>query len=200
MDYPPTDRPHPPAPAEGSGSPKPPTAEMVALLYDELRSLAGSYFARQPSKHTLQPTALVHEAFMKLYREEEGEGNRWRSSSHFLAVAAKAMRQILVDHARAKGSLKRGRNAGVTLDMSLLPDAGTEVDVLELNEVIDRLAAKDERASKVVVLRFFAGLSIAETAAVLGVSDFTVEKDWRVARAWLAREFRREGPDAEATP
>jgi len=173
---------------------------MVALLYDELRGLAVSYFARQPSRHTFQPTALVHEAFMKLYREEAGEGNRWRSSSHFLAVAAKAMRQILVDHARAKGALKRGRNAGVSLDMSLLADTGAEVDVLDINDAIERLAVKDERASKVVVLRFFAGLSIAETAAVLGVSDFTVEKDWRHARAWLSREFRKGDAGTEVAP
>jgi len=167
---------------------------MVAMLYDEMRALAASYFARQPMRHTLQPTALVNEAFMKLCRGGAANAERWNSSSHFLAVAAKAMRQILVDHARAKGAVKRGQNARVSLDVSLLPETGSEVDVLELNDAIDRLSAKDERAAKVVVLRFFAGLSIAETARVLTVSDFTVESDWRVARAWLAREL---GPKLE---
>lgn len=166
------------------------TAELVSVLYAELRAIAAGYFARQSPRSTLQPTALVHEAFMKLYRDSDAETHRWRSPAHFLAVAATAMRQILIDHARAKSALKRGQGCPATLDASLVGAKDTVVDVLELDEAIDRLAARDERASRIVVLRFFAGLTISETAEVLGVSDFTVESDWRAARAWLAREFR----------
>jgi RNA polymerase sigma factor (TIGR02999 family) len=182
--------PQPSSPA--SGEAQPPTAEMVALMYDELRALAAGYFARQAPGHTLQPTALVHEAIAKFYQSGDAGKQQWRSRSHFLAVAATAMRQILVDRARAKAARKRGAAASVSIDVDLVPGKTSEIDVLELHELIDRFAARDERAARVVVLKFFAGLTIAQIAEVLGVSDFTVENDWRVARAWLGRELRRD--------
>lgn len=173
----------------------PPTAEMVALLYEELRRLAAGYFSSQPVGHTLQPTVVVNEAYLKLCGAGDGEGTRWANSAHFLAHAATAMRHVLVDHARMRATLKRGGHRRVSLDTFGVEDRSTRVDVLALHEAIERLAARDERAAKVVELRFFAGLTIDQTATALGVSDFTVEKDWRAARAWLARELRQDAED-----
>lgn len=167
------------------------TTELAQLLYSELRSLANGYFRSQPHGHTLQPTVLVHEAFLKLNGPGDQDATkRWRGRAHFLAVAARAMRQILIDHARSKHTERRG---GCTL---VLPLRGDEVsgsaqplDVIQLNDALERLATFDPRAASVVELRFFAGMSIAEVAGVLGVSDWTVEEDWRVARAWLAQQL-----------
>jgi RNA polymerase sigma-70 factor (ECF subfamily) len=163
---------------------------LVASLYADLRAIAVSYFARQPVGHTLQPTALVNEAVLKIIRDQAaGHSDRWSSPGHFLAVAATAMRQVLVDYARASAALKRGSGAVVNIDTSSIAAPRPTVDVIELSEAIDRLAALDERAARVVSLRFFAGLTISQAAAALGVSDFTVENDWRAARAFLAREL-----------
>jgi RNA polymerase sigma factor (TIGR02999 family) len=159
-------------------------SEHVRQLYNELRVLASAHFRRQPPGHTLQPTAIVNEAFLKLCVQDAGP----RTRTHFLAVASRAMRQVLVDHARKGGRQKRGGGATpVSLDASPPPSAHRSViDVLELNDLLERLARDDARCAAVVELRFFGGLSIAEAAAVLGVSESTVEGDWRIARAWLA--------------
>lgn len=173
--------------------------EVVATIYSELRAIAANYFSSQPAGHTLQPTALVNEAVLRLFRDSNPiTTGRWNSPGHFLAVAAIAMRQILIDHARAKAALKRGGGMQVCVDPSGLPAAPVRpaMDVLELNDAIDRLAAIDDRAAKVVVLRFFAGLTIAQVSEVLGVSDFTVEGDWRAARAFLSRELATAGADS----
>ncbi len=167
------------------------TTELVPLLYAELRELATNYFRSQPHGHTLQPTVLVHEAFLKLHGSgAQDAARRWRGRAHFLAVAARAMRQILTDHARSKQTEKRGCGTLV------LPLRGDEVagsaqplDVVHLNDALERLETFDPRAASVVELRFFAGMSIAEVAGVLGVSDWTVEEDWRIARAWLAKQL-----------
>jgi RNA polymerase sigma factor (TIGR02999 family) len=148
--------------------------------------MAAGYFAGQSPGHTLQPTALVNEALMRMIKVERvGNGGRWNSHGHFLAVAATAMRQILVDYARAKAALKR---SGVPVRLEAGPTRA-QLDVLDLNDAIDRLARLDERAGRVVVLRFFAGLTIAQVADALEVSTHTVESDWRAARAYLAREL-----------
>lgn len=183
-----------PSTASPLGAPPAPSASeheaLIASLHADLRAIAASYFARQPVGHTLQPTALVNEAVLKIIRDQPaGRDARWNSPGHFLAVAATAMRQVLVDYARASAALKRGNGSVVNIDASSIAAPRPAVDVIELSEAIDRLAALDERAARVVVLRFFAGLTISQTAEALGVSEFTVENDWRAARAFLAREL-----------
>lgn len=167
--------------------------ELLPLLYSELRAIAGSHFARQSPGHTLQPTALVHEAYLKLMRNEDVA---WEGKSHFLAVAARAMRQILINHARDKKAAKRGGGAKrITIDEGLTPsgsEAGKELDLIALDEALTKLGELNERQARVVELRFFAGLTIAQTAHVLEVGTTTVEDDWAFARAWLARELRGE--------
>jgi RNA polymerase sigma factor (TIGR02999 family) len=197
-----------PSPTPGAHAPLD-ADELVATIYSELRAIAAGYFSSQPVGHTLQPTALVNEAVLRLFRDcEPVKAARWRTPGHFLAVAAIAMRQVLIDHARAKAALKRRGVMGgvqICLDSAGFPGPPVAravtppvVDLLELNEAIDRLAALDERAARVGVLRFFAGLTIAQVAEVLGVSDFTVENDWRAARAFLSRELAPAGaPRAE---
>ncbi len=166
--------------------------EVAASVYRELRAIAASYFREESASHTLQPTALVHEAYFKLFKGiVPGGATPWSSREHFLAVAATAMRQILVDHARAKAADKRGGGAHrYTIDETDGATGGPAIDVLDLHEAIERLAAIDPRAAKVVVMRFFAGLTIAEVAHALAVSDFTVEQEWRTARAWLGKELK----------
>ena len=164
--------------------------DLLPLLYDELRALAGRQFRGQPSDHTLQPTALVHEAFVRLLgRPAAG----WSDRKHFFAVAATAMRQILVNHARDKSTKKRGSgaeplelNEQVAVPAS---DSAHPVEVLSLNQAMEKLERIDPRRHRVVELRFFAGLNSDEIAEVLGVSKSTVEGDWRVAKAWLATEI-----------
>ena len=155
--------------------------ELLPLVYDQLRAIAGGIFARQPEGHTLQPTALVHEAWLKLGNRDEG----WETRSHFFAVAARAMRQVLTDHARARRADKRGKGAQkVTFDEQL----GTEPqdhDLVDLSDALERLAEANERHAKVVELRLFAGLTVDEVANLLGVTSRTIKLDWRAARAWL---------------
>lgn len=172
--------------------------EFAASLYSELRAIAAGYFASQPANHTLQPTALVNEALVRMLRSAEADSERWASKGHFLAVAATAMRNILVDCARAKAAKKRGGGDNIQLlsEETAMPRK-SEVNILELNDAIDRLAEIDERAARVVELRFFAGLTIAQTATVMGVSDFTIEKDWRAARAFLASRLTAIPSDEE---
>ncbi|MHC4216835.1 MAG: sigma-70 family RNA polymerase sigma factor [Planctomycetota bacterium] len=161
--------------------------KLMPLVYDELRGLANRYFRREAPGNTLQPTTVVNEAFLRLVDQSSAA---WNNRAHFVGVAARAMRQVLVDHARRRGAEKRGGGwARVTLsEAGSAPELG-RVDVLALEEALDGLAALDERKARVVELRFLGGLSNEEVAHVLGVSVTTVEGDWRVARAWLRREL-----------
>ena len=161
--------------------------QLMPLVYEELRRLASNLLWSERSDHTLQPTALVHEAYMRLVDERE---RNWQSRQHFMALAAMAMRRVLVNHAREHGRLKRGGGQrAVTLDAAAGVTMQQDVDLVGLDEALDRLAAVDERKVRTVELRFFAGLPIDETATVLGVSSATVKRDWELARAWLHREM-----------
>lgn len=162
---------------------------LLSLLYGELRALAASFMARGQPGHTLQPTALVHEAYLRL----AGSDLPWQGRAHFMAVAARAMRQILINHARDKAAAKRGGDyRRITLDEAVSPPVGAtrEIDLIALDLALSRLAELSERQARIVELRFFGGLTIAEAAHVLGVGTTTVEDDWRLAKAWLARELR----------
>ncbi len=162
-------------------------ARVMDLVYEQLRALAGSYFRGQPAGHTLQPTALVHEAFVRL---TERTGVQWRDRAHFLAVAAVAMRGILADHARKRRALKRGGDRGrVALSRVETPAGTDEVDILALDEALGRLAELSQRQAAIVEYRFFSGMTVEEVARVLGVSRSTVEEDWRMARAWLSAQL-----------
>jgi RNA polymerase sigma-70 factor (ECF subfamily) len=164
-------------------------SRLFAVVHDELHGLAANYFLNQPPDHTLQPTALVNEAFLKLVDQTSIE---WKNRAHFLAVAARAMRQILIDHARGRAAAKRGGElCRVTMDQAVTPITDTDPELLDLDDALHRLAAMDERQSKVVELRFFGGMTVEEVAHVLGVSKTTVEAEWRMARAWLRRELSR---------
>lgn len=161
----------------------------MPLVYAELRGLAGSFFRKQQPDQTLQPTALVHEAFLRLVDQTNVE---WTSRAHFLAVAALAMRQILADHARRRGAAKRGGEWGrMSLDQAVAPDGGSEIDIERLDAVLSKLEALDDRRHRVVVLRFFGGLTVGEVSKVMGVSTSTVEGDWRSARAWMSMELSK---------
>jgi RNA polymerase sigma-70 factor (ECF subfamily) len=170
-----------------SGTSESAPAEMMEVVYNELRRLAASYFRRQPEGHTLQPTALVHEAFLRI---AETDASMFRGREHFCAVAAMAMRQILTSHVRSRRASKRGGDRKpVTLTNVVLPDSPPLVDVIELDRVLTRLEELDERQARIIEYRFFGGLTLPEIAKALGVSLATVEKDWRRARAWLAAEL-----------
>ena len=165
---------------------------LVPLVYDELRSLAEALFVRQPGNHTLQPTALVHEAWAKLapHLEAPSEGSGFADRRHFYVVAARAMRQVLTDYARRARSQKRGgERLRVTLDENLHRSRERHLELVELDDALERLASLNERHARVVELRFLGGLTIAETAAVLDVSHATVEDDWFTARAWLRSQL-----------
>lgn len=171
----------------------PATSEVDALLprvYDELRGLAAAFHRREAAGHTLQPTAIVHEAYMRLAR---GETPPAGSRRQFFGIAARVIRQVLVDHARGRGAAKRGGDwQRISLDGPAVEGGEATLDVLELDEALDRLAGLNERQARVVELRFFAGMNDDEAGDVLGVSPRTVRGDWRVARAWLRRELGRE--------
>lgn len=155
----------------------------MEIVYAELRALAGSYARGQRLGHTLQPTALVHEAFVKLVDPPPGG---WNDRAHFFAVAATAMRQVLADHARARKAQKRGGDwERVTLDGTALGEERSELDLVALDEALDELRESSPRKHHVVELRFFGGLTAEETARALDLSLTTVESDWRAARAWL---------------
>jgi RNA polymerase sigma factor (TIGR02999 family) len=160
------------------------TAELIELVYPELRRLASSYLRRERPEHTLQPTALVHEAYLHLV----GRPLDLRDRRHFFGVAAHLMRQVLVEHARARKMQKRdGRK--VPIDDGLKVTASQPEDLLALDEALDKLAAVDERQSRIVELRYFGGLTIAETASLLDISEKTVKRDWVLAKTWLHREI-----------
>lgn len=161
--------------------------KLLPLVYQELRRLAASYMRKEKSQHTLQATALVHEAYFKLVDQKEVV---WQNRSHFFGVAAQLMRRILIDHARAKQADKRGGSQiklSLDEDINFLQENGP--DLLELDNALKKLAELDERQSKVVELRFFGGLNLDETAEVLGTSPATVKRDWTLAKAWLFREL-----------
>jgi len=170
-------------------------ARLVPLVYDELRRLAAVYMRKEGFDHTLQPTALVHEAYLRLVRIDRID---WQSRSHFFAVSAKLMRRILVDHARGHLAGKRGLGEkAVSLDEAFLPSPERAPDLVALDEALDRLAAFDQRQCRIVELRFFSGMSEQETGEVLGISSRTVKRDWRLAKAWLYNELNpARGPVA----
>jgi RNA polymerase sigma factor (TIGR02999 family) len=160
---------------------------LTPLVYEELRHQAARYLRRERPGHTLQTTALINEAYLRLI---DAKDVRWQSRAHFFAVAANLMRRVLVDHARRRDAEKRGGSQiRLTLDEGLAVARNSEVDLLAIDEALDRLAAIDAQQARVVELRFFSGLSVEETAAALGVSPKTVKRDWSVARAWLRREI-----------
>ena len=162
---------------------------LFPLIYDELRMIAGRMIGREQSGHTLQPTALVHEAYLKLFG---GQPVTARDRAHFLQIAARAMRQVLVDHARRRRAAKRG-GGGVALPLEselLSSRPQTSLDIVALNIALERLASLDERQARIVELRFFADVDIRSTAETLGISPATVKRDWEVAKAWLRRELR----------
>jgi RNA polymerase sigma factor (TIGR02999 family) len=171
--------------------------DLLPRVYDELRALADSYMRRERAGHTLQPTALVHEAFLRMLRLPPGSV---QNRVHFFALAAQAMRRILADHARRHRAAKRGGSA-VRVPLELVEGgapasaAGEDVAADDLDAALEDLAKLDPRQARVVELRFFGGLSIEETAEVLAVSSATVKRDWLVARAWLHRELRGATPE-----
>jgi RNA polymerase sigma factor (TIGR02999 family) len=174
-------------------------ATLFDVLYRELRRLAESAMRAERSNHTLQPTALVHEVFLRL----SGNQSRFESRAHFLGVAASAMRRVLVDHARSRNAQKRGSGATLVTvdDLDDLPQPASEdVDLVVLDDALSRLTALDARQGQIVELRFFGGLSVEETAAVVGVSGRTVKREWQLSRAWLRREIARMGqPDPDGS-
>jgi RNA polymerase sigma-70 factor, ECF subfamily len=161
--------------------------ELLPLVYTDLRQRARRYMRRERAGHTLQPTALVHEAFLKLVKERDAN---WQNRGHFLAIASKAMRRILVDHARTHGRAKRGGGQVVEQlgDEALAVDSD-RIDLVALDVALTRLAERDPQQGRVVELRYFGGLSIEETAEALGVSPATVKREWAMARSWLFAEL-----------
>ncbi len=160
---------------------------LMTILYTELRRLAARYLKRERRDHTLQPTALVHEAYLQLI---ESPSLNWQNRAHFFGVAARLMRHILVDHARRHQAAKRGGGYKVSLSENLTLVEPTDFDLLALNDALERLAALDEQQSRVVELRYFGGLSIEETAEVLAISPATVKRSWASARAWLHYQLK----------
>lgn len=163
--------------------------KLTPLVYEELRRLAHRYMSREKGHHTLQATALVNEAYLRLAQQDNAA---WQNRAHFFAVAANIMRHLLVDYARSKQFAKRGGGAQqVTLDEALASSEENTVDTLALNEALYRLAAWDARKSRIVELRYFGGLTTEETALVLGISEITVKREWLKAKAWLFQELRQ---------
>ncbi|HXH06871.1 MAG TPA: sigma-70 family RNA polymerase sigma factor [Vicinamibacterales bacterium] len=163
--------------------------QLIPLVYDELREIAGRWLRRERTGHTLQPTALVHEAYLRLVDQRRV---RWRDRAHFFAVAATTMRRVLVDHARRRGAAKRGGGAAtIPIDDEVLGTA-LAPDILALDEALSALAALDERQVRIVELRVFAGLTIEEAAEVLRLSPSTIKADWSLAKAWLYRELHEK--------
>ena len=163
---------------------------LLKLVYEELHGQAHRYLQKERHGHTLQTTALVHEAYLKLVKQNK---ITWESRSHFFAVAATMMRRILIDYARTKHRLRRGGvNSDLPLENALTISAGeTDLDLPALDEALNRLATKEAHLAKIVELRFFSGLDVVETAEILGISESTVKRDWQMAKAWLHRELTR---------
>ncbi|MEO5798923.1 MAG: sigma-70 family RNA polymerase sigma factor [Gemmatimonadales bacterium] len=168
--------------------------QLLPLIYAELHRIAERQMRKERPDHTLQPTALVHEAFLRLVG---GAPLAFEDRTHFLRTASQAMRRILVDHARARAAAKRSSALRVTLDDAIAGSSSSVLDILVLDDALTRLAAADPRWAQVVELRFFGGLEVPEVAAALGISTATVKRDWKFARAWLARELdTAQTPDA----
>ena len=162
---------------------------LLPLVYSELRNIARRFMAMEKLDHTLQPTALVNEAYLKLVDQRNA---KWQNRAHFFGISAQLMRRILVDHARQRQAVKRGGSDQQRLSItSAQADVihQPEIDLLALNEALDELAQMDPQQSRIVELKFFGGLSIDETAEVLGISHATIERDWKSARAWLRRQL-----------
>ena len=166
-------------------------SELMPLVYNELRRLASSYLRRERPDHTLQTTALVHEAYLRLVDQRD---THWKCRDHFLAVAAQAMRRILVDHARRHKAVKRGGPLPMlSLEEALVLSEDQSDNLLLLDRLLTRLEAIDPQEARIIELRFFAGLSVEETANAMGISPTTVKREWSVARKWLAREMGKAG-------
>lgn len=171
--------------------------KLVPLVYDQLKKLARGYMRRERSDHTLQTTALVHEAYLKLVRQHSPN---WQSRSQFFGIAAQVMRRILIDHARHHLREKRGgKDLLLPLDEALAFSPEHSDDLLKLDDALQRLAKLDPRQSRIVELRFFGGLSVEETGKFLGISPITVKRDWAVAKVWLYGELRPGDGDNTAT-
>ncbi len=167
--------------------------ELIPLVYAELRRLAAHYMQRERPDHSLQATALVHEAYLRLAGRSE---KRWNNRQHFFAIAAEVMRNVLIDHARARLAVKRGA-AGSRISLDEIPTlvAPRSADLLSLDEALTDLAAIDQRQARIVMLRYFAGMTTADVASVLEVSERTVLREWKVAKAWLYARMRRRQND-----
>jgi len=169
--------------------------KLTPLVYDELRRLARRYLRQERAGHPLQSTALVHEAYLKLVGQNHV---RWQNRAHFFGIAAQMIRRILVDYARARGADKRGSGAEkLSLDEAIALPGGQDLDLIALDDALEGLARIDERQSRLVELRFFAGLTLEETAEVLQMSLATAKRDWVSAKAWLSREIKRRSSPHE---
>jgi RNA polymerase sigma factor (TIGR02999 family) len=165
---------------------------LIPVVYEELRRLARRHLWRERPDHTLQSAALVNEAYLRLVRQEAPQ---WHNRAHFFGVAAQLMRHILVDHARNRRAAKRGAGAPrLAVDPELAPAQKSELDLVALDDALTRLGALDSQQGRLIELRFFGGLSIEETAVVMGVSPATVKREWATARAWLRREMKKDQP------
>jgi len=166
--------------------------QLVPLIYNELRRIANAQMRRERAGHTLQATVLVHEAYLRLAGDQEIQ---WQNRAHFFAIAARAMRQVLLDYARQRHAEKRGGGGAqrVEMDVDLLGGENRIEDIVALDEVVTRLSELDQQQGRIVELRFFAGLNVEETAEVMGISDRTVKREWRSAKAWLHRELATAG-------
>ena len=162
--------------------------DLLPLVYDELRRLAHHYLQGQRPDHTLQSTALVHEAYLRLVKQREG---KFQNRAHFFAICAQLMRQILVEYARSQNAAKRNRGQKVTFNDAVQLVKGRSLDLVALDDALNGLAQFDPQQCRVVELRFFGGLSIEDTARVLGISPATVKRDWSTAKAWLHHELSR---------
>jgi len=164
--------------------------QLLPIVYDELRRQAARYLRRERVGHTLQTTALIHEAYIRLVDQRNVQ---WQNRAHFFGIAAQLMRRILVDHARTKKRAKRGgSDVRVSLAEATLVTKSKDLDVVALDEALERLADIDEQQARIVELRFFSGLTVEETAEVLSISPATVKRDWSMAKAWLHREISNE--------
>lgn len=171
-------------------------AKLMPLVYDELRRLARDHLRRERPDHTLQPTALVNEVYLRLIDQHRVS---WHNRAQFYGLAAQLMRHVLVDHARSRASVKRGGLVHkLSLDEAWMAPEEVAAELVALDEALVRLAAIDERKSRVVEMRFFGGLSVEETAGALGVSDKTVMRDWRIAKMWLYRELNGSDDELES--
>ena len=171
-------------------------AELMPLVHGELRRIAARYMAHERAGHTLQPTALVNEVYLRLVNVDRV---RWENRAHFIAVAARLMRRVLVDFARARRYKKRGAGRRlVPFDETAVIDVGRGHDLLALDDALDALARVDERQSQIVIMRFFGGLTVEEVANVLDISVATVARDWKLAKTWLLRELDRTKPESPA--